>query len=37
MKYKRVECSVRDLSGRWREDYKSDSNGSEPGTEGERR
>ena len=31
MKYKRVECSVRDLSGRWREDYKYDSNGSAAG------
>jgi hypothetical protein len=28
MKYKRLECSARDLSGRWRQDYKSDSNGS---------
>ena len=37
MKYKRVECSVRDLSGPWSKDYKSDSNGSSPSTEGERR
>lgn len=31
MKSKRGQCSVRDLSGRWREDYKYDSNGSAAG------